>query len=368
VPKSIGLALGGGGARGWAHIGVLRALEENNIAVQCIAGTSIGALVGAIYVRDQLHRLESFADDVGMENLMSLMDVSFPGLGLVEGQQVRDFLAGYLVDASFEDCSVPFRCVATNFLAKKEVVFESGSLIDAVRASISMPGVFVPCKHENAYLVDGGVVNPVPVNVVKAMGAEVIVAVNLNHDPKTIKGSSEEHAREPQTRLGADKTNDAAETQSKDQTQSREQEADSSSQTDETPGDSSQSQEQQSFAQGVVNRYENLKDVLQDQIDDWMPDPETGMNIFDVLGNSINMMEQQVTEMRLQSEAPHVLIEPDLMEFGIFDFQQAKPMIQRGYDAAMEKMEAIRAAVGSEELSQGLKDQGSKQKSSKEDW
>lgn len=342
MSKAIGLALGGGGARGWAHIGVLRALKENDIAIECIAGTSIGALIGAIYVRDQLHRLEEFADDVGMDHLLSLMDVSFPGLGLVDGQQVRDFLSAYLVDATFEDCSMPFRCVATNFLAKKEVVFESGSLVDAVRASISMPGVFMPCKHDNAYLVDGGVVNPVPVNVVKAMGAEVIVAVNLNHDPKTIQGSSEEDAKDPNTRLDDDNTDDASATGG-DRHQ-----ADASSQPDASAADSPQNQDQQSFAEGLVNRYENLKDVLQDQVDDWIPDPETGMNIFDVLGNSINMMEQQVTQLRLQSETPHVLIEPDLMQFGIFDFQQAKPMMQRGYDAAMEKMDDIQAAMRSD--------------------
>ena len=338
MSKAIGLALGGGGARGWAHIGVLRALEEHDIAIECLAGTSIGALVGAIYLRDQLHRLEEFADDMGMDNLMSLMDVSFPGLGLVDGQRIRDFLSGYLVDATFEDCPMPFRCVATNFLSKQEVVFESGSLVDAVRASISMPGVFVPCKHEDAYLVDGGVVNPVPVNVVKAMGAEVIVAVNLNHDPKTIKGTSEQDAKDSDTRLNAGETQAAGDGDG-------EQQVASSSKADQPPVDSPQNQDKQTFAQGLVNRYENLKDVLQDQVDDWIPDPETGMNIFDVLGNSINMMEQQVTHMRLQSEAPHILIEPDLMEYGIFDFQQAKPMIQRGYDAAMAKMEDIRTKI-----------------------
>lgn len=319
MSKTVGLALGGGGARGWAHIGVLRALEEHNIPIDYIAGTSIGALVGAIYVKDKLHQLEQFADNIGTESIVSLMDVSFPGLGLVDGNRVRDFLSGYLADANIEDCTIPFRCVATNFLTKEAVVFESGSMIDAVRASISMPGVFVPVQHRGAYLVDGGVINPVPVSVVNAMGADIVIAVNLNHDPKT-DGSSQ-----PQTEVSAD----------------------SSSEADEQapPSRESQDQAEAGLAQRLVNRYEALKDVLQDQIDDWLPDPGTGMNIFDVIGNSMNMMEQQVTEIRLQTDAPQALIEPNLTEFGIFDFQQAKPMIQKGYDAAKAKMADIKDLI-----------------------
>jgi NTE family protein len=342
VSKTIGLALGGGGARGWAHVGVLRALEKHQIPIDFVAGTSIGALVGAIYVRDQLHRLEQFADDIDMEKLLSLIDVSFPGLGLVDGQQVRSFLSGYLMDATIEDCKLPFRCVATNFLSKQEVVFESGSLVDAVRASISMPGIFVPCKHDNAYLVDGGVVNPVPVSVIQAMGAEVIIAVNLNHDPKTIQRSAQSDTQKRGSRAGADQTDRSPQSDRESSPTSDQSAADKKSAA------TTSSQGEAGFVHGLVNRYENLKDVLQDRIDDWMPDPETGMNIFDVIGNSINMMEQQVTQMRLQGEAPHVLIEPDLMEFGIFDFQQAQPMMQRGYDAAMEKMPEIEAAIQSD--------------------
>lgn len=317
MSKKIGLALGGGGARGWAHVGVLRALEEHRIPIDYIAGTSIGALVGAIYVRDQLDQLEKFAEDLGMQNLVSLMDISFPGLGLIDGKRVRDFLSGYLADASLEDCRIPFRCVATNFLRKEEVVFQSGAMVDAVRASISLPGIFVPCKHHNAYLVDGGVVNPVPVNVLREMGAEGAIAVNLNHEPQpAVRNSSPSEAQS---------TDEQSPTARRDR--------------DPTGAEG--------FTQGLVDRYDNLKDVLQDQIDDWMPDPNTGLNIFDVLGNSINMMEQQVTRVRLEMHPPDILIEPDLMEFGIFDFQQAQPMMQRGYEAAQAMMPDIQALLHS---------------------
>ena len=104
MSKKVGLALGGGGARGWAHIGVLRALQDNDIPIDYVAGTSIGALVGAIYVHDKLDELEQFANNIEVQNLVTLVDISFPGLGLVNGQRVREFLSGYLVDATLEDC------------------------------------------------------------------------------------------------------------------------------------------------------------------------------------------------------------------------------------------------------------------------
>jgi NTE family protein len=341
VSKKVGLALGGGGARGWAHIGVIRALEEHNVPIDCIAGTSIGALVGAIYAKEKLHKLEEFACEIGIETLVSLMDLSFPGLGLIDGQRVRDFLTSYLVDTKIEESRIPFRCVATNFLQKEEVVFDSGSMVDAVRASISLPGIFVPCKHESTYLVDGGVVNPVPVNVVEAMGADVIIAVNLNHDPKTLEPDSQNESAD---RCAEDTGNDAP---AGDDPESNQEIPQDAQDTDLAQQDQEQAQAESSLAQRLAERYQNLKDNLEDQINGWMPDPETGLNIFDVIGNSINMMEQQVTRVRLESHAPDVLIEPDLMEFGIFDFQQAQPMIQRGYDAAKALMSQIEAATSS---------------------
>jgi NTE family protein len=319
MPKAVGLVLGGGGARGWAHVGVLRALEDYDIPIDYLVGTSIGALVGAIYLEGALPKLEEFATDISVENLLPLMDVSFPGLGLIQGDRVRDFLSGYLSDSVVEDCRIPFRCVATNFLSKKEVVLTSGSLVDAVRASISIPGVFSPFSHNDAYLVDGGVVNPVPVSVAQAMGAQAIVAVNLNGDPKTSRprvGTKSAHQGLASAHEEPNTSGDAVEKDGRSQ--------------------------EDGFVQGLVNRYEHLKTVLSDDVDDWIPDPKTGMNIFDVIGNSMNMMEQQVTRINLQTDMPDVLIEPDLLKFGIFDFQRSQSMIQIGYEAAEAKMSDIK--------------------------
>lgn len=290
------MALGGGGARGWAHIGVLRALEEANIKIDYIAGTSIGALIGAVYVTGALDKLENFADEITVERLLPLVDVSFPDLGLIEGKQVYDFVTNYLADKNIEDAEIPFQCVATNFLLKEEVVFQSGNLADAVRASISMPGIFVPFKQGDAHLVDGGVVNPVPVSVVRDMGAEIVIAVNLNKEPKTNikKGNQEETSQQNQ-----------------------------------------EQQNESGIVQNLIDRYEKFKNILQgneDQIDNWLPDATTGLNIFDVIGNSINMMEQQVARVNFIDYPPDILLEPNLKDCGIFDFHRAKPTIKTGYD------------------------------------
>lgn len=304
----VGLALGGGGARGWAHIGMLRALEEADIKIDYLAGTSVGALIGAVYTTGALYRLENYAHEITIDNLLPLVDVSFPNLGLIEGKRVYDFIVEYLSDKNIQDAEIPFKCVATNFLLKEEVVFDSGSMVDAVRASISIPGIFVPFKQGDIYLVDGGVVNPVPVSVVKDMGAEIVIAVNLNKEPKTEKATSntESHKSQSQT----DKTSQ----------QEREQQ-----------------QSESGIVQNLIERYEKFKNIFQDSkdnIDDWLPDPKTGLNIFDVIGNSINMMEQQVTRINMSDHPPDILIEPDPRDCGIFDFHEAEPTIAKGYDAA----------------------------------
>lgn len=307
----IGLALGGGGARGWAHIGVIRALQEADIKIDYVAGTSVGAMIGAIYTIGALDRLERFAHEMTIDNLLPLIDVSFPNLGLIEGKRVYDFITEYLSNKNIEDAEIPFRCVATNFLSKKEVVFDSGSMVDAVRASISIPGIFVPFKRGDVYLVDGGVVNPVPVSVVQNMGADMVIAVNLNKEPKQVNNS------------------------------------DSQTDEDSTKDETSQ-QEENDFVQNLKERYDRLKNILKDDnnnIDRWLPDSQTGLNIFDVIGNSINMMEQQVTKVNLVDYQPDVLLEPDLSDCGIFDFHLSEPTIQKGYDTTKAMIPQIEQKV-----------------------
>lgn len=323
----VGLVLGSGGARGWAHIGVIRALEEAEIKVDYLSGASIGALVGAIYGVEALSKLEDFASEVDVDYLLSLLDISFPNLGLINGEKVVGFISKFISDQKIEEVKIPFRCVATNFLLKKEIVFESGSLIDAVRASISIPGIFRPFKREEVYLVDGGIVNPVPVSVVKDMGAEIIIAVNLNSDSDAEEADSDGYPYIFKSDISSEKIDEESE-----ERQEKE-------------------QQESGIVQNLTGRYDALKQILPNEIDDWIPDPKTGLNIFDVIGNSINVMEQQVTEIKLQIDKPDLLIEPNLMDFGIFDFHQAKPIMQKGYDAAKAKIPEIKKVL--DESSEG---------------
>jgi NTE family protein len=178
----ISLALGGGAARGWAHIGVLRALDEAGIEVSMIAGTSIGALVGGCYLAGKLDALEEFARNLTKRRLFGLLDINFGGNGLFGGMKLDTKLREHMNGARFEDLPKPFVCVASEIRTGHEIWLSSGLLITAMRASYALPGVFEPVATNGRVLVDGALVNPVPVSVCRAYEQPLVVAVNLHYD------------------------------------------------------------------------------------------------------------------------------------------------------------------------------------------
>lgn len=178
----IALALGGGAARGWAHIGVLRAFDEEGIEVSMIAGTSIGALVGGCYLAGKLDELESFARSLTMRRIASLLDFTIRGSGLFGGMRLTKRMQEHLENHSIEELDRPFVAVATEINSGHEVWITRGSLITAIRASYALPGIFEPIKCNGRTLVDGALVNPVPVSVCRAHEEPLVVAVNLNYD------------------------------------------------------------------------------------------------------------------------------------------------------------------------------------------
>ena len=180
-PAKVGLALGGGAARGWSHIGVIEALNELGVPVDLIAGTSIGSLVGAVYLSDGLATLKEVVLQLDRRQLLSLLDVRLPRSGLIDGQRVADGVRTHLSVQRIEDLPKPFRAVATDLQTGSEIIIDRGDVIDAVRASISIPGLFTPVLSQGTTLVDGGLVNPIPVSVARAMGAEIVIAVDINH-------------------------------------------------------------------------------------------------------------------------------------------------------------------------------------------
>jgi NTE family protein len=183
----VGLALGGGAARGMAHIGVLEVLQREGIPIDMIAGTSIGGLVGAFCARGQdCSVMKEMALKINVVKMLSLADLTLPKSGLFGGKAVIKMLKKTMgEDVRFEELAIPLALVATDIITGEEVVINRGSVLDGVRATISIPGIFTVAKRRDRYLVDGGLVNPVPVSVVKDMGADFIIAVNVMPDVGT---------------------------------------------------------------------------------------------------------------------------------------------------------------------------------------
>ena len=181
APK-VGLALGSGAARGLAHIGVLRAIKEANIKVEVVTGTSMGAFVGASFAAGQLDNLATAFLQFDWKSIVALLDPVFPRSGLIDGQKIANFVRELVHSASVEHLPIPFGAVATDVASGEEVVIGAGDLIDAVRASIAVPGLLTPVRSNGRVLVDGGLVNPVPVSVARLMGANLVIAVDVNHD------------------------------------------------------------------------------------------------------------------------------------------------------------------------------------------
>lgn len=179
-PK-LGLALGSGSARGWAHIGILRALAEAGIRPDVICGCSVGAFVGAAAASGELDKLEDWAGRLAWRDVMGLVDVSLSG-GILKGEKLIAFFERHFVDRDFAELELPFGCVATDLATGREVWLREGSVAAAVRASIALPGLFTPVRRDGRLLVDGGLVNPVPVSLCRALGAEVVIAVDLGSD------------------------------------------------------------------------------------------------------------------------------------------------------------------------------------------
>jgi len=177
----IGIALGSGSARGLAHIGVIRALEEAGINIDYVAGTSIGALIGSVYASGKLEDLEMVYLGFDWKKIAHFFDVVFPKSGLIDGRKVVDFVREYVHTETIEHLPLPFQAVATDIGTGEEVSLDQGDVIEAVRASISVPGIFTPVCRDGRVLVDRGLVNPVPVSTARSMGAKLVFAVDLNH-------------------------------------------------------------------------------------------------------------------------------------------------------------------------------------------
>lgn len=336
MPKTLGLALGSGGARGWAHIGVIRALQEADVAISAIAGASIGAFVGAIYAAGELDELEALVRDLDWRSIVSYFDLVFPASGLLDGNKVYELLSEHLQNLCIEDASIPFCCIATDLITGQEVCLSHGSMADAVRASISIPGIFTPFSKDSTFLGDGGIVNPVPVDAIRRMGVDVVLAVNLNRPTATVDGSE---TLENSARKATDSQKSA-----------EGEDPSASDRSEDSPADDAEEKNRDRIAlpdsassliQRLRSRYEAMQETVQAKLEGWLPAEKSGPNIFDVIGISLNVMEQRVTQSQLAQYPPDILLEPTLCHYSIFDFHQAADIIECGYQATQQQLPAL---------------------------
>ena len=289
----VGLALGSGSARGWAHIGIIQALEEIGVEPQVVAGTSIGALVGGAYVTGSLDAFADWVETLTVKDVFGLLDISFSG-GMVKGEKLFGFFREHHANPDIETLDKKLVTVATDMQSGREVWITEGKMLDAARASCALPGLFSPVKRQGRWMLDGGLVNPVPVSAARAMGADVVIAVNLNAQL-----------------VGAHMARD------------------SRAQADQAGG----SDEERSIWNKMMDYFSSSDGE----------DP----GFFDVVASSINIMQDRITRSRMAGDPPEGTLVPMLEDFALMDFHRAKEAIEEGR-ALVKRYEAdILAWVGS---------------------
>lgn len=308
--RKIGLALGSGSARGWAHVGVINALAEAGVRIDCVAGTSIGALVGGVYASGKISSLERVVRELDWKKAMALFDVGLPVSGLFDGRKVTDSIRALVESDDIQNLPVPFRAVSTDLVSSREVHMRTGDIIEAIRASISIPGVFTPVKKDGMLLVDGGLVNPVPVSAVREMGADYVIAVDLNYGVPGVGGTESADSLTPHD--GGDLNRGR------------------------TPARGRLAAPMAAMKEKVAPL--NLPGLAQAK--QWFS-RESVPNILEVLMSSINVMEMQITEMQLAKEPPDLLIRPKLGHLRLMDFHRGAEAISEGHRAATAEMDRI---------------------------
>lgn len=300
--NKIGLALGSGSARGWAHIGVIRALEEQGIKPDIVTGCSIGSLVGAAYAGGNLDALQQWVCDLSFLDVVRLLDVRMNG-GLIEGDALMGSFDDKIAQLNIEELPIPYAAVATDLNSGREVWLQQGPLPTAVRASIALPGLFSPVHSEQRWLVDGGLTNPVPVSLCRAMGADIIIAVNLNSD--IVGKHLREHDQENRV------------------------------------------EERDLFSQLLDRVNDSLKDSRMTQWIRGMEQRPAAPGLFEVMASAINIMQDRITRSRMAGEPPDVLLSPRLGKLGLLEFDRAEEAIAEGYDSVRRMLPAIQHALSS---------------------
>jgi NTE family protein len=307
VEPVIGLALGGGSARGWAHIGIMKKLDEVGIRPKVIVGTSIGAVVGGSWAAGKLSELEDYARSLTKRSMLSMMDLRFAGSGLLSGDRLRKQLEDRLKGALIEDLPIKFAAIATEIGTGHEIWLTRGAIADAMRASYALPGIFVPVQIGGRWLMDGALSNPVPVSVARALGAEMIIAVNLHTDVLGRSGVIHEHG-------GIDPKIATLPTQQHDEAQT-----------------------------GLMASVYGAASLVRRQFGGAVPaiEKNTAPGILSIMLDAFNITQDRIARSRLAGDPPDVTIGPKIGGIGLSEFHRAEEAIAAGEAATMKVMDDI---------------------------
>jgi NTE family protein len=310
---SIAIALGSGSARGWAHIGVIQGLKAMGIEPDIVAGSSVGALVGAAYAADEIDQLESWTRALTWKGILKYLDPSLLGGGFIEGEKLTTLVEQHVRDLNFEELPRRLGVVATELETGREIWFREGKVMEAVRASISLPGLFTPMAYEGGWLVDGGLCNPVPVSLCRAMGADLVIAVNLNGD---ILGRHFRRENPKQADVG--------------------------------------NSGEVLFWERVTGQLKNTLNAHKELIFSRLfgKGKETP-GLYEVLASSINIMQDRITRSRMAGDPPDIILTPRLSHLGLMEFDQAALAIEEGHASVQRMRSSLEEMLGSYSLLKG---------------
>lgn len=306
--KKIGLALGSGAARGMSHIGILKVLEEERIPVDYISGTSFGAIIGALYASGvSVSQLEEVAEGVNWSRLARLADPILPTSGLIDGRKLSVFIEDLLPRRNFEELDIPLALTATDVETGEAVTIRRGNLLEAIRAAVSFPGIFTPVDFAGRFLIDGGVTNPIPVDAVRELGAEVTIGVCTI--PEVDKRSTE-------TYLPRQKED----------------------------GEEEKKRRLREWLTplGLEEKFRELWPLGEDDQEDERRPP----NIFRIFAQSVVIMENQIADLRLEQNRIDVLIRPPLGGMTLLEFDKSKEAIESGERTARRHVKKLRSLAG----------------------
>jgi NTE family protein len=299
----IGLALGGGSARGFAHIGILRALMAHGIVPNVVVGTSIGAVVAGAYAAGHLDELEEWARGLQPRNVFGYLDIRLNGSGLIGGTKLAAELEAYMGTTQIEELPVKYAAVATEVRTGHEIWLTRGRLIDAMRASYALPGIFSPVLVGDRWLVDGALVNPVPVSVARAFGAEIVIAANVSSD--IFAHGTTVYAHGPSVVAPAEPALEA-----------------------EAP------------RRGLRRLFSAERTMKREFFGS-----ATRPGISSVMVDAFNIMQDRITRARLAGDPPDLLISPRVGQIGWFDFHRADDLIMHGMRAAERAIDSVQEAI-----------------------